>query len=250
MTKLEPVVSWYEGTNTKSTEVVSKISYGVVDADTTSATKTFFIVNNRGGTEDCPKMEDVTFTTRDLNGGLGDTVGNIVEAVKDNWFQTRCDSLGESAFVPVGKGGVGTPNPSGVKALGTNGTTINVNAATATIWGAEATLSLNTYIKPTVDNGFIYKVTTAGITGLTEPVWLTTEGLITQDGTAVLTAYKINNKPEANALLGLANNMADDGSNASDAGGNFTQISVLAEVPITAKSGKNTLNYRVSYRFV
>lgn len=247
---MQPTISWYEGTNTTSTEVKSLVSYGIVNADSISPARVFYVWNNRKGLTDCSNAEDVTFTTRDMSGGLGDTVGSITESVRDNWFQVRCDSLGQSAFKPVGKGGTGTANPSGTLSLGTNGKTTNVNAATATVWSASGVVSLGDYIKPTVDNGFIYKVTQAGVMGATEPTWLTTEGLITESGTAQLTAVKIDKVPPANTLLGLSNNAADDGTNADIAGGNWTKISVQAEVPINASSGKQSLQFRVSYRFV
>ena len=240
-----PEIYWYEGLNTTATEVKSNVSYGVVDADSTSPVKIFYIWNNRKGASDCSNAEDVTFTTRDMSGGLGDTVGSITESVRDNWFQVKCDSLGHSAFKPVGKGGTGTANPSGTLALGTNGKTTNVNNATAVLWSVSGIVSLGDFIKPTVDNGFIYKVTQAGVLGATEPTWLATEGLITENGTAQLTAVKIEKTPPANTLLGLANNAADDGSDADTVGGNWTKISVQAEVPISASSGKQSLQFRV-----
>lgn len=247
---LNPNVSWFESLNTTATEVKSTVSFGVVDADSISPNKVFYIWNNRKGTDDCSNMEDVTFTTRDMSGGLGDTAGSITESVRDNWFQVKCDSLGHTAFKAVGKGGTGTANPSGTLSLGTNGKTINVNNATATLWVASGVVSLGDYIKPTVDKGFIYKVTQAGVLGATEPTWLETEGLITESGTAQLTAVKVEKAPPANTLLGLANKAADDGSDAATVGGNWTQISVRAEVPISASSGKQNLQFRVSYKFV
>lgn len=245
-----PIVSWYEATNEVANEVKSTINYGVVDTDNASATKVFYIWNNRGGSTNTSKMEDVVFTTRDREGGMGDQTGKIVEAVRDMWFQVRCDSLGESAFVPVGKGGVGTANPTGTKDLGTNGTTTNLNEATAQAWVASTVLSLGTYIKPTVANGYIYEVTAQGTTGGTQPTWLTVDGNTQVDGTVEFTAHRIINTPNAKEILGLANNTLPDGSNDSLAGGNFVKISVFAEVPINATSGRNLLVSRVSYRFV
>ena len=157
-----PLVYWYEGTNQTANEVKTTVNYGTVDADSASVVKTFYIWNKRGGTEDCSKMEEVVFTTRDRQGGTGDTVGNIVEAVRDNWFRVRNDTLGETTFTEVGKGGVGTENPSGVKALSTNGSTTNVNSTSATTWTSNTALTLGAYIKPTTSNGFMYKVETAG----------------------------------------------------------------------------------------
>lgn len=245
-----PEVSWYEGTNEKSKEVVDIVNYGTVDADSDSIAKTFFIWNNRGGTEDLSKMEEVTFTTRDRNGGTGDTPNNIVEAVRDNWFQVRVDSLNEISFTAVGRGGVGTSNPSGVKAVGTNGSTTNPNASTAIEWSSGATYTEGDYIKPTTSNDFIYRVTIGGTTGGTEPSWSTTEGNVITDGTTEYVAVRIIITPAAQEILGLANNTLEDGSNANDAGGNFITVTVYSEVPINATSGKNSLLQRVSYRYV
>ncbi|WP_107951036.1 hypothetical protein [Lysinibacillus parviboronicapiens] len=245
-----PQVSWYEGTNKKADEVKKTVNYDTVDADSQSATKVFYIWNNRAGVDDCSKMEEVVFTTRDRNGGDGSSGGNIVEAVKDNWFNVRVDSLNEGSFVPVGKGGVGTPNPSGTKDLGTTGTTTNMNASTAQVWSANQILTLDTYIQPTAGNDFIYKVTKAGTTDATEPSWATVEGNPVFDGTAELVAIKIDKTPNAKEILGFANKTDVNGTNADLAGGNFVKISVYADVPITASAGKNLLVQRVSYRYV
>ncbi|MEQ6047793.1 hypothetical protein U2I53_02065 [Lysinibacillus capsici] len=245
-----PEVSWYEGSNTKSAEVKTTVNYGTIDADSQSPTKIFYIWNNRGGTEDCSKMEEVTFTTRDRQGGDG-SVGTIVEAVRDNWFNVRVDSLNEQSFLPVGKSGFSPKNLSGTKDLGTTGTTRNVNASTAQVWSASKALTLDTYVQPTVANGFIYKVTKAGTTDNTQPTWATDEGKPVFDGSSVeYVAIKIDQKPNAKEILGFANNTDVDGKNAHLAGGNFVQISVYADVPINASAGKNLLIQRVSYRYV
>ncbi len=243
-----PIVSWYEGTNETSKEVTGVVNYGVVDADSASPVKTFYIWNNRDGKEDSSKMEEVVFTTRDRQGGTGDTPGSVVEAVRDNWFQTRCDSLNETDFIPVGKGGV--ENESGVHALGTLGSTYHVDAKTAVAWAAQTVVSLNTAIAPATDNGFIYIVTKAGTTSTTEPTWLTEEGAVIMDGNVEFTAVEKIKTPGTQEILGLKNNVAANGSNADDAAGNFVKISVFAEVPITASAGKNELLKRVSYRYV
>ncbi len=166
----QPIVSWYEGTNELSKEVNYTVNYDTVDAASRSETKIFYIWNNREQATDAPKMEEVTFTTRDRSGGTGDSDGMVVEAVKNNWFHVRVDSLSESRFLPVGKGG-NPLNPSGTKDLGTNGTTTNINAATAQVWSAETAMTLDAYVQPTSSNDYIYKVTKAGTTGVTQPSW-------------------------------------------------------------------------------
>lgn len=244
-----PIVSWYEGSQDLSSQVVSTVNYGTIDADSASPIKSFNVWNNRQGTEDCPKMEEVVFTTRDRAGGLGDTIGNIVEAVRDNWFHVRVDSLGETGFVPVGKGDP-VLNPTGTRPLGTTETTTNINASTATTWIASTPISTGVYVQPTIPNGFIYKVITAGITDSAEPIWVTSESSTFNDGTVEYLVVLIDKTPNTQEILGLAHKTDATGSNAKLAGGNFATISVYAEVPVTAGAGKNLLVQRVSFKYV
>lgn len=249
----EPLIFWYEGNNDVSSEVKETVNFGTVDADSESGKKTFYVWNNRGQGADGgnrSKMEEVTFTTRDRLGGTGDQAGNIVEAVKDNWFLVKVDSLDESSYTPVGKGGIGTENESGVKELGTNGSTTNINAESAIEWDASQAYDEDDYIKPTTDNGFIYRVTVSGTTGGTEPTWSTTENNVVTDGTVEYVAVRIKVTPGTQEILGMANNTLADGSNADDAGGNFVVITVYADVPINASAGKQEFIQRISYRYV
>lgn len=239
-----PEVSWYEGTNDKLKEVKGVVNYGVVDADSASPVKTFFIWNNRAGKEDCSKMEEVVFTTRDRAGGTGDTPGSIVEAVRDNWFQVRCDTLNEVDYAPVGKGGL--ENPVGTHALGTLGSTTNVDAAKAVAWASETVVGLGHVVAPAADNGFIYVVTKAGTTTASEPAWLAEEGIVVADGEVEFTAVAKVKTPGVQEILGLKNDVKADGSDADKAAGNFVKVSVFAEVPITASAGKNELLKRVN----
>jgi len=246
----QPIVSWYEAENTVNNEITGIVQYGTVDADTDSGQKTFYIWNNRNGDEDVSKMEEVTFTTRDRLGGTGDTPGNIVEAVRDNWFQVRVDSLDEVSFTPVGAGGSDTANPSGIKEVGTTGSTTNPNVDSATEWNSSATYEIGQYILPTMENEFMYRVTKEGTTAGSEPTWSLTEGNVVEDGTVEYVAVKIVKTPDAQEILGVQNSVLEDGSDADQAGGNFIKLTVFAEVPITASAGKNLLTQRVSYRYV
>lgn len=56
-----------------------------------------------------------------------------------------------------------------------------------TDWAAVTTYALNAERVPTTRNGHYYKVTTAGISGATEPTWPTTSGATVVDGTATWT---------------------------------------------------------------
>ncbi|TDL67962.1 hypothetical protein E2R58_01715 [Paenibacillus amylolyticus] len=90
----QPIITWMDATHSK--EIVAPFDYGVIDADTKSEIRIFNVWNNKGGATDVSKMEDCTFTTRDMNGGTGDTVKYDIEAVKNNWFHVQVDSLGEN----------------------------------------------------------------------------------------------------------------------------------------------------------
>ena len=237
-----PIVSWYETENSIVNEVTGLVQYGTVDADTDSGQKTFYIWNNRDSVNNVSKMEEVTFTTRDRLGGTGDTSGNIVEAVRDDWFQVRVDSLDEITFTPVGK--------SALKSVGTIGSTTNPNASTASTWVQSVGYTQDEYVKPTVENGFVYKVTIAGTSGGTEPVWSTTDGGVVTDGTVEYTTIQITRTPATQEILGVENTVLDDGTDAVNSGGNFVELTVFAEVPVSATAGKNKLLQRISFRYV
>lgn len=237
-----PIVSWQEGTQDKIDEITGIVNFGTVESDNSSNQKAIFIWNNRNGDTDVSKMEEVTFTTRDRLGGTGDTVGNIVEAVRDNWIQVRVDTLGEQSFTAVGK--------DGSHPVGTTGTTINPKAAASTPWATGVVLSVGDYKKPAVENGYIYKVTVGGTTGSTEPTWKVIEGSVTNDESVEYVAEAKTYTPAAQEILGVKNSVLDNGSNASDAAGNFIKLTVFAEVPVTASSGKNSFIKRTSFRFV
>ncbi|MGV6936039.1 hypothetical protein ACWA2B_11035 [Paenibacillus sp. CMM36] len=125
---LQPVIEWRNSTH--ATEIITQ-DFGVIDADTKSSPFTFNIWNNRydatkgTGKTDVAKMEDCTITTRDMTGGTGDTVGNVVEVVKNSWFHAQVDTLqetdldqdsskiGKIASKPIGTTGSTTKNWDG-----------------------------------------------------------------------------------------------------------------------------------------
>ena len=55
-------------------------------------------------------------------------------------------------------------------------------------WTASTAYTLGQLVAPTVDNGYWYKVTTAGTSGATQPTWPTTEGATVVNGTVTFTA--------------------------------------------------------------
>ncbi|GAB6930077.1 hypothetical protein JCM10914A_40600 [Paenibacillus sp. JCM 10914] len=89
-----PVITWMNSTHTQT--ITAPFDFGVIDAGDLGPAYQFNIWNNKGQTTDVSKMEDCTITTRDMSGGLGNTIGNEVEVVKNNWFHAQVDSLGET----------------------------------------------------------------------------------------------------------------------------------------------------------
>lgn len=237
-----PIVSWHEDSLASEDEVTEVIDYGTVEAGDDSEEKVFFIMNNRNGKVDVPKMEKVTFTSRDRAGGEGDTEGDEVEAVKNKWFNVRVDTLGEKDFVAVGKGAV--------HSLGTHGETTTIHTENAIEWSEKAEYNIGDFIKPTEESPFLYLVTVAGTTGEVEPEWIEEESEIIKDGTVEYRSYKIVQKPSTQEILGMANVIGEDGGGAEKAAGNWAKVTVFAKVPEDAKSGLNELMFRVSYQYV
>lgn len=235
----KPIIYWYDSTHTA--QVPTPFDFGVIDAGDESNVFTFNIWNNKGGIADVSKMEDCTITTRDMDGGLGNTVGKIVQAVRDDWFHAQIDTLGETDL---------SQNSSKIganfsKALGTTGTTKHRKSLTATTWVASTAYTVGDAVKPAVANGFIYVVTTAGTSGGTAPTWSTTEGTAVADGSIVWDTVKIDHKPNAKEIMGVQN----DGS-PTNAAGNFVTVTLQAFVPLNADAGRQDFKIRASYRYV
>lgn len=55
------------------------------------------------------------------------------------------------------------------------------------VWSAQTAYLEGAYATPTIRNGFVYAVTTAGTSGATEPDWPTEEASTVTDGTVVWT---------------------------------------------------------------
>lgn len=76
-------------------------------------------------------------------------------------------------------------------------TTYTFDAAThkvwdATAWAASTAYSLGDLRKPTTENGYIYKCTSAGTSGTTEPTWPTTIDTTVVDSGATWTCWSEN----------------------------------------------------------
>ena len=71
------------------------------------------------------------------------------------------------------------------------------SVASYTAWVVETEYSLEDYRVPTTDNGMCYECTTAGTSGLTEPVWSIAVGQTVGDGTVTWTCREKEASPAA-----------------------------------------------------
>lgn len=77
------------------------------------------------------------------------------------------------------------------------GTTYAFDAATHKAWDASAWVGSTAYsvdntVKPTVENGYIYRATVAGTSGSSEPSWPTTIGNTVVDGGVTWECWSVN----------------------------------------------------------
>lgn len=79
----------------------------------------------------------------------------------------------------------GTPFNRGIVVTRSGGTLLTTWAVAYRYWMARQNLAVGAVAQP--GNGRVYRVTTAGIAGTTEPTWPTTSGGTVSDGTAVWT---------------------------------------------------------------
>lgn len=249
-----PVVSWrnvdkINPANSNTAIVTQPYDWGVIDAGYTPTPAdyySFLIWNNyNNSSENAPQMEEVTIGVKDALGGNGNTIGQEVWAINDvnKWFYVKVDSLGETDanFAQIGA--------EITKSIGTNGSTTNPLGKTASTWIASNAYVVDNVVKPTTDNGYIYKVTTAGTSDATEPTWTTSEGAIVTDGTVEYEAIpKVKTPTANNIILGGINN-SNPATNAqwkTESAGNFVQVTLKIEAPLTARSGRQDIKLRVN----
>lgn len=246
-----PVVSWYNvdkvnPANSNTIQIAQPYDFGVVDAGYTPTPEdyySFLIWNNRNNkTDNAPQMEEVSIGIKDTDGGNGNTVGKEVWAINGDtkWFWAKVESLEETDadFAQIGA--------SLTKPIGTTGETTHPSVGNATEWVASKAYVVGDIVVPTADNGFMYKAVTAGTTDATQPTWATVEGEITIDGTIEFEAVKKIKSPSANnVILGGVN----DGTLAN-AGGNYSLVTLKIEIPLDARSGRQDMKLRTSYRYV
>lgn len=130
--------------------------------------------------------------TKNINVGFVPDYVEIIELAGTNsnvykWSRKQHDegaaSSGKYGLKMTGATGVYTYNGSAAAGI------VPLSAASSpspvpTRWAATTNYALGDYVKPTTNNGFIYKVTTdGGSSGATEPTWPTTVGdTVVDDG--------------------------------------------------------------------
>lgn len=248
-----PVVSWYNvdtvnPANSNTVQIAQPYDFGVVDAGYTPTPDdyySFLIWNNRDErNSNAPQMEEVTIGIKDMSGGNGNTVGSEVWAINGTtkWFWAKVDSLRETDadFAEIG---ADLTKPIGA---GTSNSTTHPDVAKSVDWVASTTYSIGDVVNPSSDNGYVYRAVTGGQTGTVEPTWSTVEGEKKLDGTVEwITVKKIKTPSANNIILGGVN----DGSLAN-AKGNYTQVTLKIEVPLSATSGRQSFKLRTSYRYI
>jgi hypothetical protein len=88
------------------------------------------------------------------------------------WPETVVDELGETRTVTFGRAFA------------------SAHPGTFNTWSASTASSLNDLVVPTAANGFLYKCTTAGTRGASEPTWPTTLTNTVADGSVVWTCIE------------------------------------------------------------
>jgi hypothetical protein len=261
-----PVVTWWnydaETLVTDPSNTTNTIEYGItgdpydfgiVDAGYVPSEEDFhhFLVwNNKDSMDYAPTMEDVTIGIKDSEGDNGDITGKEVWAINGDtkWFQAFSPTLGETStnFAQIG---ADITHPIG---SGTGITTHpDVLSGTTTTWSASVAYNIGDIIAPTVDNGFVYEVISAGTTLPTEPTWSTEDLAEFKEeelgNLQYRTVKKERSAPTNNQdrILGGENN----GSYA-EAKANFAHVTMKIVVPSSARAGRQDIKVRTSYRFV
>ncbi|MFF3150986.1 hypothetical protein ACFVRU_57200, partial [Streptomyces sp. NPDC057927] len=234
MTINVPVVEWYNvdkvnAANTNTMVVSQPYDFGIIDAGYTPTPAdyySFLVWNNRNNTTDnAPQMEEVTIGVKDSTGGNGNASGQEVWAINgvNKWFYAKVESLGETdaKFAQIGA--------DLTKPIGTTGSTTNPLSKSATTWITGTTYVVGKVVKPVTDNGYIYKVVTAGKTGTSEPTWTKVEGGKVTDGTVEYETILKVKKPTGNNIILGGTNSSDPKTNANwatESAGNFARVTL------------------------
>ena len=111
------------------------------------------------------------------------SIGNYIVPTTDNGHVYECIQAGYSAVLEPT-----FPVVNGSEVQDTRG---------ATTWTPNKAYKQQDIVFPTVDNGRFYVCTVAGDSGMFEPVWATSNGITTNDGTVVWSSYRIARWREA-----------------------------------------------------
>ena len=258
----EPIVSFYDVDDLNELDDENPDNIGVVNAGSTSAPAQINIWNNKDGTGNVSKMENVRITTVTMNGlSEGDTVVNGKEIVEDQIIAVKSLTLGEEVFTNIG--GVNTKTladirgdqlatpgqPSGtvvddvgsslpigsyyyrISALDETGETLAGTESSEVVVGAvDKAVDLSWDAVEGASSYKIFRTTTSGVYG----------------STSLLATVETNS---------FTDNLAspDTGEPLSEATvtyGHKHEIQRRAEVSTTASAGPMNWKYRVMYSYV
>ena len=95
----QPIVSWYEKNDTGEIVAIPETGYkwslGEVKAGDPSAEKTFYVWNNKGGTEDVSTMQDCKIT-------IVDNASEFTDIIEQKWIRCRLDTVEGDTFDQIG----------------------------------------------------------------------------------------------------------------------------------------------------
>lgn len=107
-----------------------------------------------------------------------------------------------------------------------------------TNWQANTTLAVGAWVKPTSPTGFLYEVSTAGVTGTTEPSWPTASNTTVTDGSVVWTTHWAwsdwHQLPDAVHDITITGNWTFSGAASFTGTTSFTQPITLPSDPTSA----------------
>jgi hypothetical protein len=94
-----PVITFTDSTSS----IISSLSFGNVDASSTSAVAEILVWNNKGGGSTLSNATSVTLTSKTYNGlDTGDTIPNGQQIVSSLLLGEQCVSQGDSGYTQVG----------------------------------------------------------------------------------------------------------------------------------------------------
>lgn len=166
----------------------TETTYSLTDKVTPSTPNNYQYVCTNAGTSGLPEPTWPTVVGNTVTDGPGIWTASTVYQVDD--IRTAVTPDGITQYKCTSGGTSGQTEPSWDTVIGH--TTDDISD----IWTASTSYSLDVVVTPTTPNGYQYKVTSAGTSSLSEPVWNTIVGGTTidqHDSWIYSTAYSLGN---------------------------------------------------------